>query len=239
MSQHSSKKVHRFLLANALPAYAAGDIVTIADSRIAHQITSVLRMERDDHCIFFSDTGDDMLAAIVRGDKTSLTVQVIESRPVAQPKTRAIAIISIPKGDAFEIVTQKLTELGIAEIVPLIAARTVKQSTRTARLQAISDEALEQCGGSNRVLIHEPTTLAECLSAFACTSYYGDPRSPEARAHATAERETVAFYAGPEGGWTEQELSTLAEKGVSPLYLGNRILRTETAAIVGCYELLR
>lgn len=210
---------------------------TINDTAIVHQIVNVLHIATGERCIFFVSGGDDIVGEIITAQKNALEVKRIEMIPripTANNRT-IIAAIGIPKGDTFELMVQKLTEIGVHTIVPIISSRTVKQSVRLERLQAISDEALEQCGGSTRVTIHEPMTLQACLDTF-------KERSIVFHAEATIlgsakPAETLVYYIGPEGGWSDEDEALFAAHKTEEWSLGPRVLRTETAAIIAAYML--
>lgn len=226
------KKLHRFLI-DSIPA---SDTWEVADARVVHQIGHVLKMKPGEDCIVFTNGGDDIVVTIVDVSKSFLTLQKKETIPaIAIPRT-VIAAIAIPKGDTFELIVQKLTELGVSTIVPLITSRTIKQSVRLDRLQTISDEALEQCGGNSRVTISEPLTLVQCLAQFPYPSIAFEPGVTDST-QATLP-DTLVMYVGPEGGWSDDDLVTLTAHHVMWRTLGGRILRTETATIIGAYTLL-
>lgn len=226
------KKIHRFLIDAPLPST---DAFSITDDRIVHQIGRVLKMDIGEEIALFSSGSGDTIAQIREITKDSIGVEKVGTRDAIAATRTLIAAVAIPKGDTFELIVQKLTELGVSTIVPLITARTVKQSVRLDRLQAISDEALEQCGGSTRVTITEPKSLKECLNEFPYPSIAFEPEKNGAK---EISDNTVVIYIGPEGGWSEEELEILTDKGVSWQSLGERILRTETAAIVAAFSIL-
>lgn len=229
----SKKKVHRFLV-ERLPDT---DTFTVSESATVHQIVTVLRLTVGEQCIFFTSGGDDNVCEIVTLSKDALVVKRIETIPAfATSNNRTIiAAIGIPKGDTFELMVQKLTEIGIHSIVPIISSRTVKQSVRLERLQTISDEALEQCGGSTRVTIHEPMTLQSCLDTF---KYRSIVFHAEATILGSAKpAETLVYYIGPEGGWSDEDETLFASHKTEEWSLGPRVLRTETAAIIAAYML--
>ncbi len=232
----SHKKIHRFMLSR-LPATSAGQPFSIADKAIASQMFRVLKLSPGETIQCFADGGpeytiaiEDISPAAVSGTVTAITSYAPAARTV-------IAAISIVKGDAFELIVQKLTELGVTTIVPIISNRTVKQSVRLDRLQAISDEAVEQSGGMQRVRITEPLSLKECFEQFPFYSIVLDPITANT---ALAELpETIVYYVGPEGGWDEKDEAVLTASGAHSLKVSDRVLRTETAAIVGAYALLQ
>lgn len=226
------KKVHRFLVEH-IPQT---EHFTLAEPRLIHQTLQVLKMTVGEQLALFVDGGSDIICTIIERTRDTLTLQKnTVTDPLPKERT-VIAGIAIAKGQTFELIVQKLTELGVATIVPIITDRTVKQSVRIDRIQTISDEALEQSGGNARVTIHEPMTLAQCLKQLSF---------PSVAFQAGVERKSlptedvVVMYIGPEGGWSNNDIDMLDQHEVQWQSLGNHILRTETAAIVGAYTLLQ
>ncbi len=226
------KKIHRFLVADPLPDT---NIFTITEERIVHQIGRVLKMHEGEEVALFSNGSGDTIASIVSVSKSNIEFKKTGNTDSIHPSRTLIAAIAIPKGDTFELIVQKLTELGVSTIVPLLTERTVKQSVRLDRLQIISDEAVEQCGGNTRVNITEPMTIKECIAQFPFQNIGFEPGA--AKEITVSSSDTVVMYVGPEGGWSEEDMKNLGE--IAWVGLGDRILRTETAAIVGAYELLK
>lgn len=226
------KKLHRFLI-DAIPPQTT---FTITDKRVVHQLLQVLKVKPGETFILFSNESADQIVEIVERTKDTCTVQVLQEIQPTHDTKNIVVCISITKGATFEIAVQKLTELGVSEIVPLIALRTVKQGVRLDRLQTISDEALEQSGGNKRVLIHSPMSISECLSQFPFPSAVLHPATDRT----IKDNKLQVLYVGPEGGWSNEDMHIFeGAHNVTYLSLGARILRTETAAIVGAYELLR
>ncbi len=231
----SHKKIHRFLVEH-IPAKNIGDQITIDDSRITKQINRVLKIRPGEDIQIFADEGMQYTITLRMTTDLSLTGIVKDIAPVVAVPRTIIAAISIVKGDAFELMVQKLTEIGVSTIVPLLTNRTVKQSIRLNRLQAISDEAVEQCGGTRRVHITEPMTLKECFEAYPFDSVVLDPICPTS--HVERMADTMVLYVGPEGGWDEQDEAIIERFKPQHLQITTRVLRTETAAILGAYKLL-
>ncbi len=227
------KKTHRFLV----PEIPALDSFPVTDERIVFQIGNVLVMKPAEEFILFTDGGDDEVVEITSIEKTVIKVK---KKRTINVRTNSlywlVAAVGIPKGTKFETIVQKLTEVGVSHIVPIISTRTVKEGVRIDRLQAISDEALEQCGGNKRVTIHEPMSLAESLTQF---PYPSMVFTPEGESLITSRRSTsMVMYIGPEGGWDATDWKLFQEANATTASLGQRILRTETAAAIGAYQLL-
>lgn len=227
-----SKKIHRFLVEDIPDAPS----FSITEQALVHQITTVLQLRIGEDVILFTDGGSDEVVTITALQKTAIEVERKETLQSTAPQRRLTAVVGIPKGSAFELVVQKLTEIGVVQIVPLLSKRTVKSGVRLSRLQTISKEALEQSGGTTRVIIHEPMTLAAALS-----SLKGDAVVCSQEGAASGElslADTIVMYVGPEGGWDDDDWKLFHEYGAKALALAPRTLRTETAAIIGAYTLL-
>jgi len=164
---------------------------------------------------------------------------------------------AVPKGDKMDFVLQKGTELGVAEFWPFEAERSVarllmedeaeRASTRTERWRRIAAHAAAQCGRADVPLIHAIGDFATAVDYGTrdsrCFMLDEQPdieslRASLTRAPLTAEvgdgdtPPRLMLLIGPEGGWTEREREWAERYGVEAVSLGNRILRTETAALV-------
>ncbi len=227
------KKIHRFLVA-AIPA---SDAFSITEQALVRQIASVLQLRRAESIILFTDGGSDEIVEIESIEKDRIEVRKKETIPATPWPRQLTAAVAIPKGATLELIVQKLTEIGVAKIVPIISARTVKSGVRLSRLQTISDEALEQSGGSARVALCEPMTLKSAVAALPGTAVVFEKGAAPAAAFSSGDQEII-MYIGPEGGWSAEDLALFKERGAQFLSLGARTLRSETAAIIGAYTLL-
>ncbi|MBY0328595.1 RsmE family RNA methyltransferase, partial [Patescibacteria group bacterium] len=225
------KKLHRFFI-DSLPE---GTPAVISDVSLVHQIVSVLKFSVGESFIIFTNGGPDITVTISAKDKKSITIEKITTTPIAPLLRSIIACISITKSTSFELAVQKLTEVGVSVIVPIISERTIKQSLRIDRLERISIEALEQSGGNTKVTIHEPMTLSESFKAFPFFTVLCDAYDDTTT---IVLPDTVVMYVGPEGGWSDNDRAVFDTKEIHQLKLGDKILRTETAAIIGAHTLL-
>jgi 16S rRNA (uracil1498-N3)-methyltransferase len=226
------KKLHRFYLQKV----PTEETFSITEPKLVHQLSTVLRYAPDEELIIFSEGSDDIVVRIVAMQKKEIEVHKERTIPaIPIPSRKIIAAVSIIKRDLFELIVQKLTELGVQEVVPILADRTVKLSINMNRLATISREATEQSGQNTLVHIHEPMTLATCLTTFPHPSIVFDPRETSTPITAT---QRVVMYIGPEGGWSPDDIALFRAHDVHFQKLGSTILRTETAAIVGAYSIL-
>jgi len=216
----------------------------------AEHLGRVLRAEQgqlyelsDGHRVFLARV--ETVAVAKRGEprvEFSL-VEPIDAREDGAPLH---LLLSLVKFDRFEWALEKATELGVSEIVPLIAARTDKPliegaRKRRARWQKILLESAQQ---SRRL---RPPALVEALPperAFAASQSAlkillseraGAPPLRRVLRHETLESSaapsSAALAIGPEGGWTDTEISAAIAAGFAEASLGATILRTETAVI--------
>ena len=151
---------------------------------------------------------------------------------------------ALPEKERFELVLQKLTEIGVRRIVPYVSQRSATLDERDAaqkkshRWPEVLRRAAYQC---RRGMLPElapvfdwPGVLAECAeSELRLMLYEGGGGWTLKEALRGQRPESVALLVGPEGGFTPEEAAQAQGAGILPVSLGGRILRTETAAIVG------
>lgn len=206
----------------------------LLERRQTHYLAHVMRRRAGDEVVVFNGRNGEWQARIVTlaPDGGGLAVEQRLRPQVDEPDLwLAFAIL---KRAATEMLVQKATELGVARLLPVVTEHTVASTGNRERLLAIATEASEQCGRLNRPMIAEPTSLPALLERwpedrplFAAVTKRGPPPPPPMRSAA-------GLLVGPEGDFAEGELDLLAlSPFVRPVSLGPRILRAETAAIVG------
>ncbi len=153
--------------------------------------------------------------------------------------------LSIVRFERMEWAIEKLTELGVARIIPLMAHRSEKHlvqaaTKRSERWRKISRESAQQSRRSQVPEIRDPMSVKDCIAESRTSLRYLFSEQERFRSlweslvstdrNATSSSEIYSAI-GPEGGWTSSELSSFAESGWQSVSLGKNILRTETAAI--------
>ncbi len=174
-------------------------------------------------------------------------VFVLGEKIDAVPALPLFVLLSVFKFDRFEWAVEKLTELGVAEIQPVIAARTdahlaASALKRTERWRRIVVEASQQSRRSTAPVVHDPIPLKSAVSLKAFHKVL--LAETEKQTSLTAVLESLApletdadssmylsLAVGPEGGWTDPELQLFDANGWRRATLGTTILRAETAAI--------
>lgn len=217
---------------------ATGEELQLPDD-LNHYIRNVLRLGPGATVELFDGAGRRFSATLTSLDPA--TVAVAHELPDnVESHCRITLYQALAKGDHFELVVEKATELGVAAVVPLETARTVvkvkpdKRQAKQARWQRVADGAARQSGRSVVPRVELPLTLADALRHRLHESEILLHPHLEGVALADAvspDSDEVAIWIGPEGGFSPDEVDALLRRA-RPVALGPRILRTETAGIV-------
>ena len=212
----------------------AGRAVLVGDE--ARHLVRVLRARVGDAVSIFDGSGREWparVAAIGRDEVALAAGAPLPPAPLpARPLTLAVAL---PKGERQKWMVEKLTELGVARLVPIETARGVAEATPAAieRLARGVIEACKQCGRTTLMEIAAPRSIPALLAAAeAAEIIVADPGgAPLAVPRSGGEPGGVLALVGPEGGFTPEELAAAVGAGAVRVALGPHILRVETAAI--------
>jgi 16S rRNA (uracil1498-N3)-methyltransferase len=206
----------------------------------AHHAIRVLRMKEGDALALFDGAGNEFIAKVLRIDKQSLTASIDAVRANERESPLRIALAQgISSGDRMDYTLQKAVELGVAAILPIATERSVvklageRAAKRIAHWQSVVVSACEQCGRSVVPEVHALSGFADWLAMEtedACRLVLA-PDAEKRLADLPRPQGRIVLLAGPEGGLTDTELSTAQLRGFTPVRLGPRILRTETAAL--------
>ena len=222
-----------------VPAAGPGGRVWLPE-HAAHHAREVLRLRAGAAVRIFDGAGAEFEAEL-----DSVTRRGVEARighaVAARPESplRLVLALSPLKGDRMELVIQKATELGVAEVWPVItvrtdaAARPALEGSRQERWEKVASGAAEQCGRAVVPRIAPTATFTELLGRR-----FDGPRvvfveTPGAPPLASLPQPPPAalLVVGPAGGWESSETERLRQAGFATAGLGPRILRSETAAI--------
>ena len=223
----------RFFCDNINPDTAA----VISDAQFRH-LTKVLRLSIGDSVELFDGSGTIAQAVIGKIEKNiaRLTIKDIKSYPKPQ-KNRIVIASSIAKGERFEMLVAKCTELGVDRIVPVIFERTVKQSIQQQRLDTITLESAKQCQRLFLPVIDKPADFKDVIEKLkidypGAKIIFGSLTSAaESIIIFNPDESDIIAFIGPEGGLTEAEENMLKKINAQPVRLTDTILRVETAAI--------
>ncbi len=224
------------------PDWIAGDVVTLSGAP-AHQIRVVLRMRVGAHVVVLDGAGWEYEIALTEVGGRQVRGVIVEKRSATgEPRAQVCVYLSLLKKDRFEWALQKCTEIGATHFVPIHCARTViplasVSAKKLARWQRILTEAAEQCGRGRVPSLEAPRPLADALADVprydrALIPWVGEHARTLGEALGEGAR-SVALFVGPEGGFTAEEVAAAQQAGALGVSLGPRVLRAETAAVVG------
>ena len=206
----------------------------------AKHLVKVLRARSGDVVQVTDGEGQVYQVRLTAVGSTQSTGHIVErSAHVGEPTyhlTMAVGLLKNAK--RFEYVLEKSVETGVSCIIPLITERSEKTSLRKDRATRILVAALKQCGRSRLPDIQDPVVLPEFLKLHREPHTFVCHEAQDVGAHLLEQCQglektaRMTVLVGPEGGFSEDEMQTIQEQGATPVTLGPRRLRTETAAIV-------
>lgn len=219
-----------------------GEAVVVTGERL-HHLGTVLRAAPGERLEVFDGKGrcrEGTLASLGQNEG-HITLGSWMEAPATPAVTLALGLL---KGDKFDWVVQKATELGVGSIVPLTLARSVvrldgaKAAQRQKRWTKIAEEAARQCGRFDLPTVEAPMSLQQLLAMAAERGeavgllWEEERAGPRLGAWVESSDQPLCLIVGPEGGIDPEEVAMARGAGATILGLGSRILRAETAAIV-------
>lgn len=212
------------------------------DKNESKHISRVLRLEKGEDIIVSTGDGLDRYCTLLT-EGEDVTARINEIRPNGnEPESEIILFQAIIKNEKMDLLIQKVTELGITKIVPVITERTVvkiedskKEQKKQERWQKIALEACKQCGRSRVPEVLSAQTFNNALKLFEeceqkLVAY--EAEKTISIVEAVKKAKSTGYFIGAEGGITDEEHQKLQQAGAISVSLGKRILRAETAAIV-------
>lgn len=216
------------------------DRVAIIRGEEYKHLARVVRKKEGER-VMLVDGEDNSFEAVIRSmDRTHAECEILEvNHHVNEPKIDVTLAVSLLRNPArFDVLVEKVTELGIRAIVPLHCERTVPRSEKHARLEKIALSAMKQCGRSYLPKVHPLLDFETLLEEAGAHTLKLIPheKTEQSQFISTVLRhhpnvDSALILIGPEGGFTEREIALAIEKGFVPVSLGPRRLRAETAAI--------
>ncbi len=213
----------------------------------AHHAVRVLRLGEGDPITVIDGRGGEWFARLVRsGPSVRAALESFDASDRSPPLSITL-VQALPAADKMDWIVQKATELGVASIRPVAAKRSVvklsgeRMERRCKHWQQIAVSACEQCG-MNRV--PAVASLLDLPQYLGLEAPHNDMRLFLAPGAERPLRETkkpggaVTLLIGPEGGFEEGEARAITAAGFTPVSLGPRVLRTETAGIAAISAML-
>ena len=221
--------------------------VTLSAEETRHA-RDVLRLPPGDEVYVFDGEGQEYRCVIAQLNRDSVKVDVLEQVEPAHPESRLDLTLGVAllKGEKFDLVVQKATELGTTHLIPVLTNRADVRirshddaQRKLVRWQRIALEATKQCGRARLMEIDAPIGFEELIER----AEQGDElrlmfaeRGGSSFSQVLEDLELtptkVIALIGPEGGWTDAEIDEARKNSWRIVTLGGRTLRAETAAIV-------
>ncbi|MFU7527962.1 16S rRNA (uracil(1498)-N(3))-methyltransferase [Qipengyuania sp. ASV99] len=215
---------------------ALADAALVAiEGNAAHYLGKVMRVAIGDAVILCDDQTGEWAARVVDAGKRSISLEVVERLRPREEVPDLWLCSALLKKDRFDLVLEKATELGTAQIQPVLTRRCVADKLNMERARVITVEAAEQCARTALPKLAEPVKLLALLKDWPATRvlFFADEDGGQPAADAfAAHGSPAAIIIGPEGGFDDAERAAIrAHPQARAISLGPRILRGETAAI--------
>jgi 16S rRNA (uracil1498-N3)-methyltransferase len=216
----------------------AGSTLTLPEES-AHHAVHVLRLETGDAVALFNGRGGEYAARVASIQRLRIAIDVLQHRAVERESPLRITLLQgVSSNDRMDFTVRKAVELGAAAIHPLLATRSVarpkgeRADNRRAHWQKVVISACEQCGRNQIPEVHPLAQVDACLRApQEGVKLLLSPRSELPLSRAVEGGTSFVLAAGPEAGFDAAEEAAFGAAGFTPVKLGPRVLRTETAAL--------
>jgi 16S rRNA (uracil1498-N3)-methyltransferase len=215
----------------------AGGVCTLSEDA-AHHAVHVLRLREGDDVTLFNGRGGEFAARIASMQRLRISIDLLQHRAIERESPLRITLVQgVSAGERMDSTVRKAVELGVAEVQPVLAARSVarpkgdRAENRRSHWQKIVIAACEQCGRNRVPEVQALVSLDDYQPASGTTKILLSPASELPLSKLSTADNRIVLAAGPEAGFTEEEEARLVQAGFVPTSLGPRVLRTETAAV--------
>lgn len=217
-------------------------MLKIEGDEVKH-IRKVLRLKTGDGIVVFDGLGKEFEGTIIEERLSSIVIRIqnIFSSERDSPLEVTLAQ-SLLKGEKMDYLIQKATELGVKEIIPFFSSRSVPFLEKSRRLkrhhrwEKIAVEASKQCGRGVVPKIESLQVYSDMLQMASTEDlrlilWERDGVKLKEVLEKSKEKRKIFFIIGPEGGFNQLEVDEAKKAGFTPVTLGRRILRAETASL--------
>lgn len=215
----------------------AGSVCTLSEDA-AHHAIHVLRLRAGEEITVFNGRGGEFAARIVSIQRLKIRVDLLGHRQIERESPLRVTLVQgVSAGDKMDSTLRKAVELGVAEVQPVLAARSVarpkgeRAEGRRAHWQKVVIAACEQCGRNRIPEVHALIALSNYRPSGTAMRILLSPLAQQPLSELSLQGSDFVVAAGPEAGFTSEEEAALVSSGFVPALLGPRVLRTETAAV--------
>lgn len=216
----------------------------VITGRDVNHIQKSLRLNEFDTITLCDGKGMDYTVRITGTNKEQINTKILKIKESqTEPPVKISLFQCISKSDKMKYSIQKSVELGVVEIIPVLAERTVVKlnsrkiiKNKVERWKRIAEEAAKQCNRGVLPEIYEPVPYNNAIGRASekdmSVIAYEHEKTKPGKINITSKTRTVSVLIGPEGGFTYAEIKKALDYGLTSVSLGPRILRTETAGMV-------
>lgn len=203
----------------------------------SHHLIKVLRFPQGQNVTLFNGDGANYTARVLQSKKDCIVKILEKNQNPSESKLNLTLVQGIAKGEKMDFLIQKAVELGVNKIIPVFTQHCVvklkgdKSAKRHLHWQKIVISACEQSGRSIVPEVVAPMNLDDFLQHSVANGFVLHHRCEQTLLDAQVVNEATILI-GPEGGFSEVEIIQAIKSGYQPLFLGSRVLRTETASLV-------
>jgi len=215
----------------------AGSVCALPEDS-AHHAVHVLRLREGDEVTLFNGRGGEFAARIAAIQRLRISIDLLQHRAVERESPLRVTLVQgVSAGEKMDSTVRKVVELGVSEVQPVLAARSVarpegeRAEGRRGHWQKIVIAACEQCGRNRIPEVQPLVPLQDYRPQGDGMKILLSPESKLQLSKLSLTGNNFILAAGPEAGFTAQEEAALAAAGFVPASLGPRVLRTETAAV--------
>lgn len=231
-------KIHSFITTFS----RKDNILSIDEPNVVRQAFGVLKLAPGENIYIGDGKNVRYLTKINSIDKKILVAEIINQEEGQTNNPEIIVALATVKRESFEYALEKLTEVGVDGILPLSTDKTIKKGVNVDRSKNIIREASEQSGRIIVPILFDEAEIGKALEYFSakdgvqlvfCDTPGSElPGKAEAPKRIVKNPNTIVFFIGPEGGWSDRERLSAQLLGIPNYSVGKNVLRAETAAIV-------
>jgi 16S rRNA (uracil1498-N3)-methyltransferase len=231
---------HPRLFCPDLPATAVGQPMCALDSEQTRHIRKALRFKPGAELELIDGQGGLARATLESYGRDEANCRIEQLTRHDKPAPRLTVATAMPKGGRGESMVDQLSQLGVDTLVPLTTQRSVvhPRDQKRQRFERLAKESAKQSGRLFLMRLAEQTSLDALLKAPAgegeltlALTARGSPARPEAEQWRRLNH--LRLIIGPEGGFTDEELTAMQQAGARPWTINHNVLRIETAAPAG------
>ena len=220
--------------------YNIGDIIVLKGEE-HHHLSKVLRTKINEIVECFSNGDEKYICEVVSINKEQTTLKLLKKEIAnTNPISNLTVFTALLKGDKFEFLITKLTELGVSKLIPFESEFCIGKNVgnKSARYIQIAKDACKQCKRSRILDVEEIITFSQMLSQIKTFDKVFFAYEKETNKYLkellkdVKKEDNIAIILGSEGGFSEKEAQMIVEKGGISVSLGKRILRAETANVM-------